>query len=255
MWRFKYSKNTLMLGCMLLVLFTKIQSRLVIPFYDDDIVLLLASVILFCGYFYYSKFKINRSFIELISILFIYVFLFTFIIKNDFLQQQTRSYFLAYVAYIMIVFGCAGILSSRNTEYRLIKASYYLICLFLITCFFAYIDNFNILKILESYLSIERTRSVYGFVQANTTADICLSCLSLGFLLRNLIREKHILVNNKQKMIINVLYFFICFMLISTSSRGGVIAFLALNFSYWYFTVEENFKDRYILKILKPVFL
>lgn len=247
--------NDVALYAFLLVLITKIQSRLEKPLYDDNLILIFLTGILVVFGFWRHRGKVNKTVLGLGTILIVYSTIFTFLIPNNDIIEYIYAFFLAFMAYVLIVFSVSMFLGKCNA-WKLLKKTYIVTSLFLIITYIVFFDNLSTFRNLSSLLLVNRTRASFGFTHANTTADICLTVLSLSLMLHVAYKNKMIQMNflwQKYMMFVDIMMWV---MLISTTSRGGIIAGVTMYLCYLYMTINDKYiADRRIFKVIKPLIL
>lgn len=240
-----------------LIILTKIQSRLAVPLFDDNIALVLGGGIFALLCIISANGKFSKKVISLFGILVCYAFIFTFLLKNEAVSTYINNYFLAFSGFLLIVISVVGFYKNRTTVeiWTLIKYTYLTVVLFLLVCYIVYFDDFVVLRnpmlLFES--SWKRQRSSFGFVHANTTAGICLICFYLRFLLLTGKKNNYFEIGKYEFGFVKYSIILVLIMLISTASRGTIVAVMALYFFKWYFDFDERFSNKISIKIIKPV--
>lgn len=242
---------------MIIAIFSKLQSRLEAPFFDDNIIILLCGVGLFLVWIVFS-FRIKRRVIILISILAVYASLFTFVFTNKSLETYTRSYFLAYMGYVLIVFSSGCIFSNNKSKisaWSIIKSIYMLVSAFLIVFYLLNFDYFLVLRnprvLLDSHVG--RLRSNFGFVTPNSAAGLCLIGLMLERFVSQAQNNGILKYNTVEKNYIKLSRVTLIIMLVSTACRGAIIA-LIVSYGVEYYQNITNSVDRKS-RILKKIII
>lgn len=252
--RIKIRDNDVALYAFLLVLITKIQSRLESPLYDDNLMLIfLAGILVVCG-FWGRRGRVNKTVLSLGAILIVYSAIFTFLIPNNSIIEYIHAFFLAFMAYVLIVFSVSMCFGKRNA-WKLLRKAYAVISGFLIITYIIFFDNFSTFRNLSSLLLTNRTRTSFGFTHANTTADICLAVLSLSLMLRVAYKNKMIQMSSRWRKYMMIADIIIWVMLISTTSRGGIIAGIVMYLCYLYMTIDKYIANRSVFKVIKPLII
>lgn len=235
----------------IVVLFSKLQTRLETPIFDDNLIVLLGSVGIFFSFV--KLWRKDRYITPMFLILVMYALLFSFVFTNNSIISYTYSYMFAFIAYVFIVFGTATYFANKNKILVLLKYAYAVITVFMTICYIIYFDNFDTFRNLTSFMNIERTRSAFGFVQANTTADICLAALTIGLLLRVAEKNRITQYGKVFKRWIFLSHIIMIIILISTASRGALLALLALYGCYWYQSVDKYIANKKLFGFVKPM--
>lgn len=250
--RIKSSPMTIVV--FLLILFTIIQSRFEKPFYDDNYIILVMTAILVLLCLMRNRGRIDKTVSKLLVLLVTYAVVFTFILPNNSISTYIYSFFLAFMAYVLIVFS-AGLYFGKEGAWNLIKKMYVLISAMLIFSYITHFDNCSVFRKLGSLLLVERDKSSFGSYHANTTADICLSALSLSLLLNITAKIKYILIQTGFRKYLTISNIIICIVLISTTSRVGIIAGVVMYLSQVYFSLDKYVDNKREIKVLKPMML
>lgn len=183
----------------------------------------------------------------------VYAVLYGIVFTNSALINYIHSYLFSFIAFIFIVFGTAVYFGSRSKLLELLKTAYVVITVFMTACYVIFFDGFETLKNLSTYLNITRTRSLFGFVQANTTADICIAALACGLILRVAKKNGLILYGRFFNWYCTFSHILMLIMLLSTSSRGAILALFALYACYWYQGLDEHIADQKAFRYIKPM--
>ncbi|MCR5090215.1 MAG: hypothetical protein K6C08_11985 [Oscillospiraceae bacterium] len=252
--RFKISDRTIMMFLFAIVLITKLQSRLATPIFDDDIILIFGAGGALLFWLFGSKSKINPQLFGMFVLLTVYALIYRFLLNNQILANYVNSYFLAFVAYLMIVFGFAGYFSEKNLALTICVVAYNIISIFLLICYMVYFDHFETFRNIRTFFFLQRQRSLFGFVQANTTADICLAAFALLFVQSILIKSEFLKIGKLQSRYNLISSIVIVVMLVSTASRGALLALFVMFGFYFYLTMEDKFKSKQAIRIIKPLF-
>lgn len=246
----QYSNANLVEFLYLIIIFSKLQSRLTTPLYNDDYILLIGTILISAICMFKQKGKYPVIWVKLMGILILYILLFTFVFTNSEIIEFTYKYALAYLAYVILVFSFSLYMYIQGIALQVIRHTFYLISIFLIVCFTIHINEVNILRIVTDFFLAERDRVSFGFVQANTTAELCIASLALSLIMNRVTRENGVKVKKYKRWIIAVINILIILMLIITASRGGILAAASLYGTY-YFMILENKKQKISIKRLR----
>ena len=206
-----------------------------------------------------SKGCLDKKNLSLYGILICYMIIFTFVFKNKYVSDYIDMYFLAFLGFVMIVYGVVEYYKNASLSeiWLLLKMIYFLIFTFLFVCYVLYFDNFIVLR--NPSLLIEtawtRTRSSFGFVHANTTAGICTTCIYLRLLLITGEKKEYIKFDKQESVFLSISSLIVLIMLISTASRGTIIAIVSLYCCKWYLGIDDKFVNKTAIKLLKPALI
>lgn len=227
-------------------LFAKIQTRLEVPLFNDNYFILGYCAIITIALLFTiknNKNLINTRFLFLIIILLLYTIIFTTVFYEETLAQYINSYFLAFTSFLVFVFFTAYYFCIKNNVLLLIKSTYILISSFLLGCYVIYFDNFNTILHLNEYFSLNRTRSAFGFVHENTVAEVALAALVCAFILYIAYKDNKLHITRKFYNYLKVSSLILIVMIISSSSRGALLAIFTMGIVYYYLYLRANKKQ------------
>lgn len=241
----KIKLNNIVLGFYALFLFGKIQTRLAIPLFDDNI-----TIVLYCGIILLAllvnvrnkkKIFASTDVQKIATVLILYTLLFSICFREDKLSDYINSYTLAFVAMIIYTI-CTSVYAFNNRMIlSLLKLSYIVISAFLAICFIMYFDNFNtIINISSFFGGEERARSAFGMTHPNTTAEIILAGYSILLFLLSAEKDGYIVLSKNFRKYSYCTALLMGIQMLSTSCRGALLAILiaVLIYTYW------KYKDR-----------
>lgn len=210
---------------------------------------IIFSIILLClikkNNIYDTPNKNIKVFICMYLILFIHAILFRFVLYNPINIEYTRSFFLSYFIYLIVIFFSVIFILKTESFEKFIKYIFFTISIYLMIQFVIHLKELNLSNILNIFSTTLRSRETMGFTHPNHLGNYCLCQIIVAEIFKK--------IKPKYKIISNIMIITSILMVLSSASRSSLTAILVYFIFYYilyYYRYKISTKDKKIVNII-----